>query len=1126
MRAALAAFLIALAVGVMPTAAQAQGVAIKTTYVGGLADGDRQHPFPWGAIAGTNPYCTADPNSLFYGTAAFNPASALKINSSQLPDSPSYSPANLPASTHLVRSNTAGSYSDFCVGFTLSPAAETWLIRAPGYLSGPRIADPNPYPDVPGAGLLDDALQASDADDARRVVIDLPAGYQGSPASVPQCDPETGFGISVYSNPSCPAASQVGDAYVRVNLLLNGGLKLHLPIPGTPIYNLRPGPNELALLGVAVQPVSGVAPVKFTIRLSLAPDGSGRIRAITDDIPKLTYLTRDIGAAGEEWGVGSGTILDPGDPRIGTVEPGAILNPFYMESVGIRSWGSAAAHPSMPANFGELASSCTTEQRADVQVDMTQGDHLESSATAPNLTGCDQLSFAPTVDVVTTERRPGVPTGVTVGVNLPAPSPTASRASALMQQAQVTLPEGLEVGGQIASGTGGLELCTASQFAASDALTPSQCPGGTKVGSVRITSPLITSPLEGDVFLGPQPAIGELPNLYLEAALPGSTAADAPRLKLVGRTEADQQTGAITATFGNLPPLRFSRLELTFPDGPNALFVTPPTCGTFTADSRFAPTSGQADAVDGSSILIDENCATDFAPTVELTHADATAGASSATRMTLSRPANSPWLTRSVIQLPSGFLANIGSVPECPRAQAQTGACPAASRIGTVTAYAGAGGQPLRLAGAMFLREYDPGETAGVVIVVRAKLGTLDLGNVVVPGSLRLRPTDAGITYESEIPTRLRGVALWLQRIDVDIDRAGFPLNPTSCGPLAYSATLSGVGGVSAEVQRQISYTGCEALPFAPSLQAIVTGDNRPGGYPGMYVLLKAPEGTSALKTAAVTLPGGVRVALKNLQNPCRRADFDAVRCPASTRIGSVNATVSVTDEVIRGDIFLIEVPGRSLPSLGLSFSGRYPQRVAAYTEVDPAKRVTVVFPQIPDLPLRQLEINVASGPNSPLEIPIGNCAIGTNWRGLFTGQGGQFARVTTGLQCADEAEVRLTERRGFTLRLFSLGSRKLLYAKAALPKGWRFSPSAVRRRPGDLWVRLTGSSARYRLTDRSITAYAKTPDATSVRIKIAARAIKRLRGAAKPGTKVVIPVRLAFTDGAVQTQAVRVTLE
>ncbi len=233
---------------------------------------------------------------------------------------------------------------------------------------------------------------------------------------------------------------------------------------------------------------------------------------------------------------------------------------------------------------------------------MTQGDHLESSATAPNLTGCDQLSFAPTVDVATTERRPVVPTGVTVGVNLPAPSPTASRASALVQQAQVTLPEGLRwaarspaapVAWSCAPHRSSLRAMRSPRASAQAA--PRSAPCG-------ITSPLITSPLEGDVFLGPQPAIGELPNLYLEAALPGSTAADAPRLKLVGRTEADQQTGAITATFGNLPPLRFSRLELTFPDGPNALLrdathlrhVSPPIRGLRPPQVRRMPSTARA----------------------------------------------------------------------------------------------------------------------------------------------------------------------------------------------------------------------------------------------------------------------------------------------------------------------------------------------------------------------------------------------------------------------------------------------------------------------------------------------------------------------------------------------------
>ncbi len=97
--------------------------------------------------------------------------------------------------------------------------------------------------------------------------------------------------------------------------------------------------------------------------------------------------------------------------------------------------------------------------------------------------------------------------------------------------------------------------------------------------------------------------------------------------------------------------------------------------------------------------------------------------------------------------------------------------------------------------------------------------------------------------------------------------------------PLGYRSLITADSGAVATLDGTMSFSGCEALPFNPTLKAQITGENKPGGHPGMYVRLDSPVGDVALKTATVTLPEGVSTDPKNLQAVCSRADFDAVRC-------------------------------------------------------------------------------------------------------------------------------------------------------------------------------------------------------------------------------------------------------
>lgn len=1118
----LALLLLALT-GAVATPAHADGVELKTAIATGLTKADNIAGFGYSGPAGTNPFCTPEPKSLFYGSQNFIPTNNLNLYGSKVPGESGYIPANLPSEQDLSRTQLAGSHSDFCVGFTLTPNADPAIVRAVGKATGFRVPSSPPYPDVPETRVAAGTpTEPVDGDDMQRIVLDLPAGYLGTMAAIDECDPLTQFGATDWKPVTCPASSQLGDAYVRINNFIRTSLRIHIPLAGSPIYNLAHGPNEVGLLGVVVYPVVGIAPVKFTIRLTFVPDGSGRIRAIVEDAPLSTYELSDVAKAGDTWDE-TGEVLAADDPRIGQIQVTAPAYPLYIESVGIRIWGSKADHPTMPGDFGELGTNCSADASANVNITTYAGQPTELSSPPIRFTGCDSLDFRPSVDVDSTERRPGVPTGVKVAVNLA--QNATGRGTALLKDAVIRLPAGLELGAQVASVEGGLRLCRASEFAYADQAAPSACKEGSAVGNVRIDSPLIREPFLGTVFLGEQRAIGELPDLYIEAAPVDADAPDAPRIKLIGRIDANQENGQITATFANNPQLRFDRILLDFPTGPTSFFTTPQRCGTYTGDSVLTPWSGTAPVASPSSITIDQDCDLPTSAAVDISSANPTSGARSQTRITVERPDRGPWLTHLNIAMPTGLLADLNIPTECPESQAAVGACPQSSRLGTVTALAGAGERPWNLAGAMYLTSRLDGDVAGAAIVVRATVGDLDLGDVVVRGRIKLRPTDAGLTFDSTVPTRFRGVALHLRRVIVDLDRSNLMLNPTSCGPVSYRSLVSLDGGAVADLPGTMSFTGCDALPFRPTLRALITGDNRPGGHPGMFVRLDSPEGDAGIKTAAVTLPEGVAVDLENVASPCSRADFDAVRCPASTRVGTVVARVSITNEPVTGDIFLIRVAGKRLPGLGLNFTGRYTQRVVSTVDLDSKQRIVTTFPDIPDLPLRQLTVQVDSSPRSPLELPKSACAAGSNWNGAFTGHGGQKTVAETGLQCAGKADVRLTDRRGLSLRLFDFGGRKLSSLKVTLPAGWSIQQNLAERRPDQMWVRMTGGDSRISLSSSSMIAIARSKNVTTIRLKLGGDAVRVVSPKARKAKRGRVRIRMVFTDGTVQVQRPAVTL-
>lgn len=1104
-------------------------------------------------IAGDAPRCTPEPagkrifgTDIPFGTGP-HAGVTTEVGAVSYPPQPDYVPANRYSRDTATKKLDAGSVNDLCFGFTLTPNGEPNWYRGPSNTNGKRIQSDPPVADDPDTRAGDQ--QAND--DLKSAVIDMPVGFVGDPDSVATCTDEQ-LELDNILAAKCPLDSAVGTVFARVTTQIvsatNGGdgpaynptpvygAKAHLFDGGKPntssdpseisitdmgrVFNMTHGPNELARLAAVIQPASGLSPVKVIVRLVLSPDGSGRVRAITENAPRFAY-------AESYWD------YDSNFDYTGGLRPGAVPSQIYLESFAIRAFGSKSFHPTLAKDFAEMGTDCSAPFDAKVSIETYKG--VKSSLTTDEplqLTGCDSLPFLPSLTVETTEKRPAVPTGVKVKVGLG--QTLNGPKSALLKDATVVMPKGLEIGAQVASGASGLPLCSAAQFA-KETQASNTCPAGSKVGTATIVSPLQSRPFLGGVYLGPQPAEGELPALYLEVAPEGADPAnpDAPRVKLVGEAKVDAE-GNLTTTFKDAPQLRFSELRLEFPGGPNALFSTPRACGVATSTSTFVSRASATPVNVDASLNIDQDCGpVAFAPSFSMVPANTQVGASSPTRITIERPDRSPWLKDVKVSLPSGFLADLKLASECSLADAATGNCAESSRMGTVTTVAGVGEAPLTLKGAMYLVQHEAGSVAGAVIVVDAKVGEIQLGKVVVPARINLRTNDAGLVMVTSAPLRFKGLALNLRSIVVDLDRENFPLNPTACGPLRATAELTGDGGETAAPTSDVTYTGCAGLPFQPGFSAKISGDTKDKGHPQIDVSMSARPGDSNLRSAKVVLPAGLATDLNNLKGDrvCAKDAFEAGNCPASTRVGSVRATVSITNDVVQGDVHMVRNEGTPLPGIGMNFTGRYAMRVVSTVKTDKDQRLVTDFASIPDLPLRTLDMTIAGGSLAPIQISAAACKTAdTAWDATLGGQGGQSSTVKLAMPCpgvdpAPKQTVSWSSKTGLKFTLTPPSGKKLKSAKLTLPTGFKITSSKSSRKK---YVKVTAKGdkkAKAKISSKSLSV-SSAAGATSVTFSLKTKGYslpKSYKKKLKKGKKIKIKTRVVLSDGKVTASTLTV---
>ncbi len=323
-----------------------------------------------------------------------------------------------------------------------------------------------------------------------------------------------------------------------------------------------------------------------------------------------------------------------------------------------------------------LPTSCSGPLTASMSVDFWQapGEFFNATATLRATTGCESLTFSPSISIVPTEPAADSPSGLDTEVAMPdkeseieMPDEEASGdvVESTLKDSTVTLPAGLSLSPSAANG---LEACSQEQFGLQTSSAPS-CPDASKVGSVQIRTPLLADPLEGSVYVAQQDQnpFGSVLAIYLAAE------GDGALVKLAGHVTANPSTGQLTTTFDETPELPFSSLKLDLWSGPRAAVVTPEACGSYSSEASFEAWARVTPVSASSPFEISSGCASGFSPSFTAGTTGSQAGSYVPFTLSFSRADGEQEPSAVTVNMPPGLLANISSVPECPEAQVPRG---------------------------------------------------------------------------------------------------------------------------------------------------------------------------------------------------------------------------------------------------------------------------------------------------------------------------------------------------------------------------------------------------------------------------------------------------------------------
>ena len=645
----------------------------------------------------------------------------------------------------------------------------------------------------------------------------------------------------------------------------------------------------------------------------------------------------------------------------------------------VEGFEEAASKPSAASSLPELpfTSSPTTCAGALTSTidSVAYDDETDGAETSwPGTTGCDLLSFNPSLSASPTTSETDSPSGLEIDLNVPQTQSAHTLSPSEIKATSLELPEGLTLNPNAADGK------TSCSNAAANLTTDqaAECPEFAKIGTVSVDSSALPGPIPGALYLG-DPMPGNRYRVVLAASGFGTN------VKFLGSVSPDPQTGRLVVSFQNLPQAPFQELRIHLFGSERGLLATPTQCGTYAVHTTFTPWASELSDQTATQFFKLESGPTGapcpsatrpFNPTMEASSIDNTAGVHAPFSLNLSRADGEQDFAGLSVKAPPGFSASLRGVSYCPesaieklRQPSYTGlaeqaspACPESSQIGTAVAGAGSGTHPLYVDGKVYLAGPYHGAPLSLVIVTPAVSGPYDLGNVVVRSAIDVNPATAQVTAVTDpLPQILEGIPLRLRTIRVNLDRPDFALNPTNCEQFATNATVTGDEGTAVDESAPFQVANCRGLAFNPKLSLKLSGGLQRRGHPAIHAVLKANQGDANLHDVAVTLPKGEQLDNGHIGAPCVKADFEAETCPASSAIGKVQVESPLLENPLEGTVYLRASKVHKLPDLVMDLKGQIDIELAGRVDAVHG-RLRTTFESTPDVPVSSVSLNLVGG--------------------------------------------------------------------------------------------------------------------------------------------------------------------
>jgi hypothetical protein len=672
---------------------------------------------------------------------------------------------------------------------------------------------------------------------------------------------------------------------------------------------------------------------------------------------------------------------------------------------------SASTHLA-PKPYTQNPTTCAGTLTASVDDLAYDREITHADATWPATTGCDQLSFFPSLAATPTTTQTDTASGLEVDLKVPqfsnafTPSPSEIRANT------ITMPKGFSLNSNAAEG----KVACSDAEARFGSDEEAQCPEFSKIGTVVMESGALPGPIDGYAYIG-EPK----PNDRYRVILTGN--GFATHVKIAGSTRPDPSTGQLTLALENLPQTPFSRFRLHLFGSERGVFATPEKCANnFAVETTFTPWASElSDQTSTQFFSMDsgpngEQCpgsTRPFAPALVSGSTDNTAGKHSSLGLKITRQDGEQNLSGLEVSEPRGLAATLKGVPYCPESaisalnsagylgstELSTPACPAASQVGSVTTTAGAGTKPLNLAGKAYLAGPYKGAPLSLVTVVPAVTGPYDLGNVVVRAALDVDPATAQVSVRSDpLPQIIGGIPLRTRSIQILLDRPDFTLNPTNCKRTQTVASVSGDEGGQSSPAAPYQVANCSDLGFGPKLNLKLRGSTKRRGHPALSAVLTAKSGEANIKRTKVALPPNLILDNSHIGTVCTRVQFAARSCPSGSVMGQATVTTPLLDAPLSGPVYL-RSSSHPLPDLVVDLQGQFEIELVGRIGSTKAGGLRTVFEGVPDVPFSRFELNLYGKRRGLLQSTVNLCKGGRSAAVQMVGQNGAQLSRNTKLQ-------------------------------------------------------------------------------------------------------------------------------